>query len=84
MIFLLLFQLGFAKINIESVSSWNSQLNQLESTSSRLKERLAELKGYFSVSNHGNIPVLSIEDSMIQVELEIQSLENQIKRLKQP
>ena len=78
MILLLLFQLGWCQ------TSWDSTLNQLELSSSRLKERSAKLKGYFSTSNHGNIPVLSIEDSMIQVELEIQSLEIQIKRLKQP
>lgn len=78
MILFLFLQFGWTQ------SDWNSQLNRLESTSSSLKRQLEELKGYFSVSNHGNIPVLSIEDSMIQIEFEIQSLENQIQGLKQP
>ena len=78
MIVLLLFQLGWCQ------TDWNTELNQLELSSSRLKERLVELNGYFSSSNHGNIPVLSIEDSMIDIELELQYLEVQMERLKQP
>ena len=78
MILFFLFQLGWSQ------SSWNLQLNRLETSSSNLKKEVEQIKGYFSVSNHGNIPVLSIEDSMIQIEFEIQSLEDQIKRLKHP
>ena len=78
MILFFLFQLGWSQ------SSWNLQLNRLETSSSNLKKEVEQIKGYFSVSNHGNSPVLSIEDSMIQIEFEIQSLEDQIKRLKHP
>ena len=82
MILFLFFQFGWSQS--ELTTSWSSQLNQLESTASNLKRQLEELNGYFSVSNHGNIPVLSIEDSMIEIEFEIQALENQIKVLKHP
>lgn len=77
---ILLFLLQFSW----SQGNWHLELNKLESTSSALKYSLKQLKGEFSVSKHGNIALLSIEDSMIQVELDIQSLENQIDRLKHP
>jgi hypothetical protein len=67
-----------------SQGNWDLELNKLESTSSALKYSLKQLKENFSVSKHGNIPLLSIEDSIIHVELDIQSLENQIDRLKHP
>ena len=67
-----------------SQGNWNLELNKLESTTSALKYSLKRLKENFSVSKHGNIALLSIEDSIIQVELDIQSLENQIDRLKHP
>jgi hypothetical protein len=67
-----------------SQGNWTLELNKLESTTSALKYSLKQLKEDFSVSKHGNISLLSIEDSIIQVDLDIQSLENQIDRLKHP
>jgi hypothetical protein len=78
MILFFLIQFSWAQGN------WNLELNKLESTTSALKYNLKRLKENFSVSKHGNIALLSIEDSIIQVELDIQSLENQIDRLKHP
>lgn len=74
---LFFFSLSFA------FSSWAESLNRLESTSTKLKDSLKQLEEHFLVTEQENIPVLLIENELLDVHETILSLQEKLSSTKE-